>query len=168
MGFLLWVAPSRALRKNCLAQPSLPLSLLKLSQAIDVFSFSLSLSPVSNPITTLLSLIYSLRLVGESWLPLILLMWVGPKLIILDKEYASLGMVSRTLELVPASKRLLDSMISSGTLKLSRHFYPSHGYLPTILHVGGIHVPSLWIVSQSWHWAYAWQYLWFYFGLGPR
>ena len=28
------------------------------------------------------------------------------------------------------------SMIPYGTLELLRHFYPSHGYLPTILHVG--------------------------------
>ena len=103
----------------------------------------LSLSPISNPITFLLSLIYSFRLVGESWLPLISLVWVGPKLIILDKGYASLGMVSRTLELTPtSSKRLLGSAIPHGTLELLRHFCPSHGYLLTILHVGGIHVSS--------------------------
>ena len=28
------------------------------------------------------------------------------------------------------------SMIPHGTLELLRHFYPSHGYLLTILHVG--------------------------------
>ena len=46
MSFLLWIVPSRALSKNCLAQPSLPLSLLKLSRATDVFS--LSLLPLSS------------------------------------------------------------------------------------------------------------------------
>ena len=64
-------------------------------------------------------------------------------MIIPDKEYASLGMVSRMLELVPASKILLDNAIPHGTLELPRHFCPSHGYLPTILHGGGIHMPSL-------------------------
>ena len=64
-------------------------------------------------------------------------------MIILDKGYASLGMMSRTLELTPASsKRLLSNAIPYGTLELLRHFCPSHGYLLTILHVGGIHVPS--------------------------
>ena len=50
-------------------------------------------------------------------------------MIIPDKEYASLGMVSRMLELVPASKILLDSAIPHGTPELPRHFCPSHGYL---------------------------------------
>ena len=70
-------------------------------------------------------------------------MWVGPKLIIPGKEYDSLGMVSKMLELAPASKRLLSNAIPHGTPELPRHFYPSYVYLPTILHVGGIHVPSL-------------------------
>ena len=64
-------------------------------------------------------------------------------MIIPNEEYASLGIVSRTLELALASKRLLDSMIPHGTLELPRHFCPSHVYLLTFLHVGGIHVPSL-------------------------
>ena len=70
-------------------------------------------------------------------------MWVGPRLIILDKEYISLGMVSRTLELALAStKRFIGSAIPHGTPELPRPFCLSHGYLLTILHVGGIHMPS--------------------------
>ena len=38
-------------------------------------------------------------------------MWVGPKLIIHDKEYALLEMMLRTLELVPAAKKLVDNVI---------------------------------------------------------
>ena len=64
-------------------------------------------------------------------------------MIIPNEEYASLGIVSRTLELALASKRLLDSMIPHGTLELPRHFCPSHVYLLIFLHVGVIHVPSL-------------------------
>ena len=41
-------------------------------------------------------------------------MWVGPDLIILDKEYASLEIMSMALELIPASKRLLGSDVSQG------------------------------------------------------
>ena len=38
-------------------------------------------------------------------------MWVGPKLIIPNKEYASWEMVSMVLELVPTSKILLSGDI---------------------------------------------------------
>ena len=52
----------------------------------------------------------------ESWLPLVPLVWVGPKLIIPDKEYASLEMGLRTLELVLASKNCLAAWLPRALL----------------------------------------------------
>ena len=47
-------------------------------------------------------------------------MWVGPNLIILDKEYTSLETVIMALELVPSSKKLLGNNIPQGNTDLPR------------------------------------------------
>ena len=65
---------------------------------------------------------------------LVSLMWVGPDLIILDKEYASLVIVVMALELVLASKRLLGSNIPQGNTKLPRSWVAPGQYSPRPIH----------------------------------
>ena len=61
---------------------------------------------------------------------LVSLVWVGPDLIILDKEYASLEIVVMVLELVLASKRLLGSDIPQGNTELPRSRAAPSNYSP--------------------------------------
>ena len=65
---------------------------------------------------------------------LVSLVWVKPNLIILDKEYASLETVAMALELVPTSKRLLDSGNPQGNSKLPRSRATPGKYSPRLIH----------------------------------
>ena len=55
---------------------------------------------------------------------------MGSDLIIPDMEHASLEMVEMTLELVPYSKRLLDSDIPQGNTRLPRSWVVPSKYSP--------------------------------------
>ena len=57
-------------------------------------------------------------------------MWVGPNLIIPDKECVSLETMVMALELVPASKRLLGSDIPQGNTELPRSRAATSKYSP--------------------------------------
>ena len=57
-------------------------------------------------------------------------MWVGPNSIIPNKEYASLETVAMALELVPTSKRLLDSNIPKAIPSYRGHGLPLMSIAP--------------------------------------
>ena len=79
---------------------------------------------------------------------LVSFVWVGPDLIILDKEYASLVVVVMVLELVLASERLLGSDILQGNTKLPRSQAAPSQYSPQ-----PIHTWSAWayLTCDQWH-----------------
>ena len=62
------------------------------------------------------------------------LVWVGPDLIIPDKEYASLETMVMALELVLASRRLLGSDIPQGNNELPRSWAALGKYSPRPIH----------------------------------
>ena len=83
-------------------------------------------------------------------------MWVGPDLIIPDKEYASLKTAVMALELIPTSKRLLSNDIPQGNTKLprSRAAPGKHNPQPNPYMIG-MSLSNLQSMERAYHWVWA-------------
>ena len=112
----------------------LPLSYFPFTSVLSLLLLLSLLLRKTHPFSILPSLIYSLRWWGTHDYLLVSLVWLGPNLIALDKEYASLETVAMALELVPVSKRLLGNDIPQGNIELSRSRATFGKYNPQPIH----------------------------------
>ena len=105
-----------------------------------VLAFSLYfLLRISNPYSSLTSVIYSLRLVEVSWLHYGLTHVYGVQFDYSWQRICSIETVVMALELVPASKRLLGSNTPQGNTKLPRTWV-----------VPSKHIPEQVIIDRTW------------------